>query len=100
MSESRRLASHEALRVGFPQFLHPPPNPLMGKAKETASSRPPQAVQRWINLRRAYERQLATNANAMPRVLPIVKIGRTWYFVDERLKENRNVLDPSDVLKW
>lgn len=38
--------------------------------------------------------------DAMPRVLPSTQIGRKWHFVDERLKENRNVLDPSDVPKW
>jgi hypothetical protein len=61
----------------------------------------PKTVQHWLNLRREYERHLETDQNPpMPRVLPIVKIGRKWYFADERLKENRNVLDPSDIEKW
>lgn len=61
--------------------------------------RPPKLVQHWINLREEYERQLERHPHPpMPRVLPIVKIGHKWYFVDERLGEYRNVLDPSDRL--
>ena len=59
----------------------------------------PHLVQHWLSLRREYERQFEQNARpSMPRVLPIVKIRRTWYFVDERLQEYRNVLEPSDRL--
>jgi hypothetical protein len=61
----------------------------------------PRLVRHWLTLRKEYERQLEHNPNpSMPRVLPIVKIGRKWYFVDDRLKENRNVLDPTDIQKW
>jgi len=61
----------------------------------------PATVRRWLILRKEYERRLETeDYPKMPRVLPIVKIGRKWYFADERLKENRNVLDPSDIHPW
>ena len=57
----------------------------------------PRLVQHWLNLRKEYERQLKTDPDPpMPRVLPIVRIGENWYFDDERLREYRNVLDPSD----
>ena len=58
----------------------------------------PKTVRYWLTLRAEYERRLETEPDPMPRVLPIAKIGRRWYFVDERLREYRNVLDPSDTL--
>jgi hypothetical protein len=54
----------------------------------------PRLVQHWLQLRKQYE----DHPDATPRVLPIVKIGPKWYFVDERLHERRNVLDPNDRL--
>ena len=36
----------------------------------------------------------------LPRVLPIVKIGRKHYFVDERLRQLRNVKNPHDYMDW
>ena len=36
----------------------------------------------------------------MARVLPIERIGPKWYFVDERLRQYRNVLDPDDFIDW
>ena len=36
----------------------------------------------------------------MPRVLPIEKFGHKWYFVDERLRQYRNVMDPDDFVDW
>jgi len=36
----------------------------------------------------------------MARRLPIIELGGKRYFVDERLKELRNVDDPSDVVVW
>jgi hypothetical protein len=60
----------------------------------------PRPVRHWLHLRKEYERRLKTEPDPLPRVLPIVKIGRKWYFADERLKENRNVLDPADIQKW
>ncbi len=60
----------------------------------------PKTVRQWLRLRKEYERKLKTDPNAMPRVLPIVKIGRKWWFADEMLKENRNVMDTSDIEKW
>jgi hypothetical protein len=57
----------------------------------------PATVRRWLILRKEYEKQLQTNPDPpRPRVLPIVHIGKKWYFDDERLREYRNVLDPSD----
>lgn len=58
----------------------------------------PKTVRYWLTLRAEYERRLETERDPAPRVLPVVKIGRRWYFVDERLREYRNVLDPSDRL--
>jgi len=36
----------------------------------------------------------------LPRVLPIVKIGRMYYFVDERLRQLRHVKNPHDYVNW
>ena len=33
------------------------------------------------------------------RALPIIKLGKERYFVDERLQEMRNILNPHDVEK-
>ncbi|OIO55439.1 hypothetical protein AUJ46_01300 [Candidatus Peregrinibacteria bacterium CG1_02_54_53] len=60
----------------------------------------PKTVQHWLRLRKEYERRLKTEPDPQPRVLPIVKIGRKWHFVDEQLRENRNVTDPFDIEKW
>ena len=61
----------------------------------------PKIVQHWLKLRAEYERQLEANPNPpMPRVLPIVKIGKTWYFEDERLHELRNVQLPHDAIRF
>lgn len=61
----------------------------------------PNSVRHWLNLRREYERQCETNPDPpMPRVLPIVKIGRKWYFADERLRQLRNVTNPHDTVNW
>ncbi len=57
----------------------------------------PKAVQHWLDLRKEYERQLEINPDPpMPRVLPVVKIGRKWYFADERLREYRRIDHPED----
>lgn len=62
---------------------------------------PPKKVRRWMALRRHYERRVAIEGSPkMPRVLPIEKIGRKWYFVDERLRQYRNVMDPDDFIDW
>lgn len=93
MNEPRRLASPEALRVGFPTAFY-----LLPLFIPMAI---PKTVQHWLNLRREYERQRETNPDSpTPRVLPIVKIGRTWYFEDERLHELRNVEDPHDAVRF
>ncbi|OGC62487.1 hypothetical protein A2264_01125 [candidate division WWE3 bacterium RIFOXYA2_FULL_46_9] len=92
MQEPKRLASLEALRVGFPTafYLFSPFIPMAI----------PKAVQHWLKLRSEYERRLKTEDDPQPRVLPIVKIGRAWYFVDERLRQLRNVENPHDTVNW
>ena len=78
VNEPKRLASLEALRVGFPTafYLFPLFIPMAI----------PKTVQRWLTLREEYERRLKTEPDPQPRVLPIVKIGRKHYFADERLR--------------
>jgi hypothetical protein len=64
-------------------------------------NRPPKKVRQWLALRQYYERRLLEEGDPpMPRVLPIEKIGRKWYFVDERLRQYRNVLDPDDFFDF
>src|SRR5689334_19522580 len=48
-------------------------------------------VRRWVELSRRYRE----NPNG-PRVLPIVKVGDEHYFVDERLRQLRNVTKADD----
>jgi hypothetical protein len=60
----------------------------------------PETVQHWLRLRQEYERRLKTEPDPQPRVLPIVKIGRTWYFADERLRQLRNVENPHETMDW
>jgi len=80
----------EALRVGFTHVFYFLPHHRMAI---------PRQVQHWLQLRQEYERRLAIDPDPpMPRVLPIVKVGRKWFFVDERLREMRNVRNPHDVL--
>lgn len=63
-------------------------------------SRVPKKVKQWLKLRRAYERRLLKERYPkIPRVLPIEKIGPIWYFVDERLRQYRNVMDPDDFIE-
>ncbi len=49
------------------------------------------AVRRWIELSRRYRENPSG-----PRVLPIVKVGNEHYFVDERLRQLRNVANADD----
>lgn len=60
----------------------------------------PKTVQHWLRLRKEYERRLKTEPDPQPRVLPIVKIGRKWYFADERLRQLRSVTNPHDTMDW
>ena len=55
----------------------------------------PTDVARWLKL----AEQSKHNADG-PRVLPIVKIGQKWYFVDEGLHELRNVQNPKDAKRF
>lgn len=55
----------------------------------------PETVQQWIALRERWEQ-----TGEGPRVLPIVQFGDNWYFADDRLREYRNVLDPTDIKEW
>lgn len=52
-------------------------------------------IARWLNLA-----ERSKHDPTLPRVLPIVKIGGTYYFVDERLRQIRNVKDPHDFVNW
>ena len=52
-------------------------------------------VTHWIELSRRYR----TNPVG-PRVLPIVKVGKTHFFVDERLCQIRNVENADDRLDF
>jgi len=45
----------------------------------------PSLVRYWLNLRKEYERRARKDPNAMPVILPVVRIGKKWYFEDERL---------------
>ena len=56
----------------------------------------PQTVQNWLELRQKH----LQNPDSTPRVLPIVKIGPAWYFVDERLRELRNVADAMEAWRF
>lgn len=49
----------------------------------------------WIELSETF----GENPNG-PRVLPIEKIGETYYFRDDRLRQLRNVGDASDQLQF
>lgn len=60
----------------------------MGQVKENF-------IDEWIELSEAY----GENPNG-PRVLPIEKIGETYYFRDDRLRQLRNVRDASDQLQF
>lgn len=61
----------------------------------------PKIVQQWVDLRAEFERRLQSGRDPrMARILPIAKISRTWYFVDERLRQLRNVTDPADFLDF
>jgi hypothetical protein len=41
-----------------------------------------------------------TSALEYPRLLPRIKIGKTIYFVDERLRQLRNVDNPHDFIDY
>jgi len=52
-------------------------------------------VAQWIELSRQYQQ----NPNG-PRVLPIAKVGESYYFVDERTRQLRNVAMPEDFMDF
>ncbi len=52
-------------------------------------------VKHWIELSRRYRTSCVG-----PRVLPIVKVGKTYFFVDERLCQIRNVENADDCLDF
>lgn len=52
-------------------------------------------IARWLTLA-----EQSKHDPTLPRVLPIVKIAGTYYFVDERLRQIRNVKDPHDFVNW
>ena len=41
-----------------------------------------------------------SNNNGYPRMLPVIKIKNKKYFIDERLKELRNVNNPHDAIRF
>lgn len=53
------------------------------------------SVEQWIELARRYRENPSG-----PRVLPIAKVGDNHYFVDERLRQLRNVTNVSDCLDF
>lgn len=48
----------------------------------------------------AFLAESAKNSAAGPRMLPVIDIDGKRYFVDERLKQLRNVVDPSDYIDF
>lgn len=48
----------------------------------------------------AFLAESAKNSGAGPRMLPVIHIDGKRYFVDERLKQLRNVVDPSDYIDF
>jgi hypothetical protein len=52
-------------------------------------------VARWIELSRKFRKN-----SSGPRVLPIAKIGEAYYFVDERVRQLRNVVRPDDFVDF
>ena len=49
-----------------------------------------ETIAHWIELSRKYPK-----VDGGPGVLPITKIGEAYYFIDVRMKQLRNVVDPS-----
>lgn len=48
----------------------------------------------------AFLAESAKNSGAGPRMLPAIDIDGKRYFVDERLKQLRSVVDPSDYIDF
>lgn len=71
---------------------HPSPPAHTWKSDEPAPS-PTVAV--WIELSRKYKQNMTG-----PRVLPIAELRGTYYFVDERLHQLRNIADPADFIDF
>jgi len=44
--------------------------------------------------------RISGNDVSCPRQLPIIRIGTKQYFVDERLNQLRNVINPHDCLDF
>jgi len=73
---SANLIRNRGIHIDYPAHAHP-------------------IIARWLDLA-----ERSKHDPTLPRVLPIVEIGRKHYFVDERLRQLRNVKDPHDFVNW
>jgi hypothetical protein len=53
--------------------------------------RVPKDVQHWLNERESFLKRLAKGDMSGPRVQPIVRIGKEWFFEDAYLRKYRNM---------